>query len=273
MAGERVIMKNIILAICLALSFSFTTVYSARQDNGGGNNSGEWHRIPYLEYDNDNGDYGKWDDYMPAIHTYPKDPSNDPGGPGCRSIYDQYSYDFYSPDKLQEKQDIQDPISPEESNRLDIGATVKDEAPSPQPHPQSISTAAAAYTTAEGIYYTDDISSGVYEFIPHKEPQPLIDIDMNDTGWLCEPPLPPTEEPILEDGGEAPDPCTGEPPIIGDPIVGEPPLPAEPTIGEPPLPIPEPTVGEPPLPPTVGEPPLAPDPELDVPVPDPVETE
>lgn len=230
-------MKNIILAICLALSFSFTAVYSARQDNGGGNNSSEWHRISYWECDNDNGDYGPWN-----VHTYSKDPSNDPGGP-------------------------------EESNRLDIGTTVKDEAPSPQPQPQSISTAAAAYTTAEGIYYTDDISSGVYEFIPHKEPQPLIDIDMNDAGWLCEPPLPPAEEPIFEDGGEAPDPCIGEPPIIGDPIVGEPPLPAEPTIGEPPLPIPEPTVGEPPLPPTVGEPPLAPDPELDVPVPGPVEVE
>ena len=260
-------MKNIILAICLALSFSFTAVYSARQDNGGGNNSGEWHPIPsYWEHDVDSGDCGAWN-----VHTYSKDPSNDPGGPECRTYLNRYLFD--SPDKLQEKQDAQDPISPEESNRLDIGTTVKDEAPSPQPHPQSISTAAAAYTTAEGIYYTDDISSGVYEFIPHKEPQPFIDIDMNDTGWLCEPPLPPTEEPILEDGGEAPDPCIGEPPIIGDPIVGEPPLPAEPTIGEPPLPIPEPTVGEPPLPPTVGEPPLAPDPELDVPVPDPVEAE
>ena len=261
MAGEHVTMKNIILAICLALSFSFTTVYSARQDNGGGNNSGEWHRIPLWEYDNDNGDYGMWDDYIPAQK------------PGCHPYRNRYSYD--SPDKLQEKQDIQDPISPEESNRLDIGTTVKDEAPSPQSQPQSISTAAAAYTTAEGIYYTDDIASGVYEFIPYKEPQPTADnhwpIDANDTGWLCEPPLPPVDEdPILEDGGKAPDPCIGEPPISDEPTVGEPPLPIEPTVGEPPLP---PMLIEPPLPPTVGEPPLAPDPELDVPVPDPVETE
>lgn len=239
MAGEHVTMKNIILAICLALSFSFTAVYSARQDNGGGNNSGEWHRISYWEHDDDSGDYGTWN-----VHTYSKDPSNDPGGP-------------------------------EESNRLDIGTTVKDEAPSPQPQPQSISTAAAAYTTAEGIYYTDDVASGAYEFIPYKEPQPTADnhwpIDANDTGWLCEPPLPPVDEdPILEDGGKAPDPCIGEPPISDEPTVGEPPLPIEPTVGEPPLP---PMLIEPPLPPTVGEPPLAPDPELDVPVPDPVETE
>ena len=252
-------MKNIILAICLALSFSITAVYSAQQDNEGGNKSDEWRRIPYWEYDNDNGDYGSWDDYIPAIHTYPKDPSNDPGGPGCRSPRDQYSYD--SPDKLQEKQDIQDPIGPEESNRLDIGTTVKDEAPSPQPQPQSISTAAAAYTTAEGIYYTDDIASGVYEFIPYKKPQPTADnhwpIDANDEGWLCEPPLLPTDEdPIFEDGGEAPNPCVGEPPILGEPTVGEPPLPMEPAVGEPPL-WPEPTLGEPPLPPMLGEPPLA----------------
>ena len=223
MAGEHVTMKNIILAICLALSFSFTAVYSARQDNGGG-----WHRISLWEHDDDGGDYGTWN-----VHTYSKDQSNDPGGP-------------------------------EESNRLNIGATTKDEAPSPQPQPQSISTAAAAYTTAEGIYYTDDVASGAYEFIPYKESQPTADnlwpINSNDEGWLCEPPLPPVDEdPILEDGGKAPDPCVGEPPISDEPTVGEPPLP--------------PMLIEPPLPPTVGEPPLAPDPELDVPVPDPVETE
>ena len=257
MAGERVTMKHLILAICLALYAGFAGSYPVQDAN---NVNETVKPIETIRPDYNNS-------------LKPKNPADDLGGEECACRHFSEYAPYLVVDEDEYMPIAKTPARPDDIRKIDTETTQMDEAPSPQPQPQSISTAAAAYTTAEGIYYTDDISSGVYEFIPHKEPQPLIDIDMNDTGWLCEPPLPPAEEPILEDGGEAPDPCIGEPPIIGDPIVGEPPLPAEPTIGEPPLPIPEPTVGEPPLPPTVGEPPLAPDPELDVPVPDPVETE
>ncbi len=181
-------MRNIIIAFCLALSFSFTATYSVHQDSKAANCDG-YHPIFNEQYSET--------DYTFSPQPEPKDPTNNPGGEKSNPLCGSNYCDFYSPDKRGNDQNANHINRPDE-----IEITVVNK-------------------KAESTTFQE-------------EPLYKVPNNVDSDGWLCEPPLLPTdEEPIFEDGGKAPNPCVGEPPLWPEPTLGEPPLP--PMLSEPPL--------------------------------------